>query len=106
MSMSMDTLSPDDAINQMVALRLQRAELDAQIKMLKPTFLKACAALNISQLTHEQALIFRKLTPGQWDYPSHIVDSEQQLKQLKQLFRDTHEPTAGRDISWFIRLTI
>ena len=106
MSMSMDTLSPDDAINQMVALRLQRAELDAQIETLKPTFLKACAALNISQLTHEQALIFRKLTPGQWDYPSHIVEGEQQLKQLKQLFRDTHEPTAGREISWFIRLSI
>lgn len=103
--MNMDTLSPNDAINQMVALRLQRAELEAQIETLKPTFLEACATLDISQLRHEQALISRKLTPGQWDYPDSIIESEQQLKQLKQKFRDTHEPTAGRELSWVIKLT-
>ena len=101
----MDTLSPNDTINQMVALRLQRAELDTQIETLKPTFLEACVTLDLSQIKHEQALISRKLTPGQWDYPSPIVESEQQLKQLKKLFRDTHEPTAGREINWVIKLT-
>ena len=40
----MDTLSPNDALNQMVALRLQHAELEAQIETIKPTFLEACAA--------------------------------------------------------------
>ena len=103
--MNTDTLSPNDAINQMVSLRLQRAELDNQIETLKPTFLEACAALDISQLRHEQALISRKLTPGQWDYPDNIIEGEQQLKQLKQQFRKTHEPTTGREISWSIRLT-
>ena len=53
----------------MVALRLQRAELYDQIEALQPSFLEACAALDIAQLELEQALIFRKLTRGQWDYP-------------------------------------
>jgi len=103
--MNTDSLSPNDAINQMIALRLQRAEIDHQIETLKPTFFEACAALDISQLRHEQALVLRKLTPGQWDYPSPILEQEQQLKQLKQQFRETHEPTTGRELSWSIRLT-
>jgi len=103
--MNQNIADHNEVINQMVALRLQRAELDNQIETLQPSFLKACAALDISQLEHEQALIFRKLTPGRWDYPDHIQEREQQLKQLKQQFRDTHEPTTGREISWIIRLS-
>ena len=103
--MNTKATSPDDIINQMVALRLQRAELDDQIEMLQPAFIEACAALDISQLEHEQALIYRKLTRGQWEYPNHIQESEQQLKRLKQQFRDTHEPTTGREISWIIKLS-
>ena len=103
--MKTDRLSPHDVINQMVALRRQRAELDSQIETLQPSFMEACAALEISQLEHEQALIFRKLTPGQWDYPAHIQEREQQLKKLKQQFRKTHEPTTGREISWAIKLS-
>lgn len=103
--MNTKALSPNDTINQMVSLRLQRAELDNQIETLKPTFLEAYAALDISQLRHEQALISRKLTPGQWDYPDNIIEGEQQLKRLKQQFREAHELTAGREISWSIRLT-
>lgn len=101
----MDIAKHNDTINQMVSLRLQRAELDDQIEALQPSFIEACAALDISQLEHEQALIFRKLTRGQWDYPDHILEREQQLKQIKQQFRDTHEPTTGREISWTIRLS-
>ena len=103
--MNTDTADHGEVINQMVALRLQRAELDNQIEMLQPSFLEACAALDISQLEHEQALIFRKLTRGQWDYPEHIQEQEQQLKKIKQQFRDTHEPTTGREISWAIKLS-
>jgi len=103
--MNMNTTKHNEVINQMVALRLQRAELDNQIETLQPTFIEACAALDISQLEHEQALIFRKLTRGQWDYPNHIQEQEQQLKQIKQRFRDTHEPTTGREISWVVRLS-
>ena len=104
-AMNVNTADHNEVINQMVALRLQRAELDDQIAALQPVFIEACAALDISQLEHEQALIFRKLTRGQWDYPDHIQEQEQQLKQIKQQFRDTHEPTTGRELSWVIRLS-
>jgi hypothetical protein len=67
--MNTDALSPNEVINLMVSLRLQRAELDDQIETLQPSFIEACAALGISQLELEQALIFRQLTRGQWDYP-------------------------------------
>ena len=102
--MNTDSLSPNNVINQMIALRLQRAAIDHQIDTLKPTFFEACATLDISQLRHEQALVSRQLTPGQWDYPSPILEQEQQLKQLKQQFRETHEPATGRELSWSIRL--
>lgn len=102
--MSTDISSPNDAIDQMISLRLQRAELDRQIDTLKPKFLEACADLNISQLRHEQALISRRLAPGKWDYPSHILEHEKQLKRLKQQFQETHEPAAGREVSWAIKL--
>lgn len=72
--MNTERLSPHDVINQMVALRRQRAELNLQIETLQPSFIQACAALEISQLKHEQALIFPKLTPGQWDYSEHIQE--------------------------------
>ena len=57
----MNTNSTDhnETISQMVALRLQRAELYDQIEALQPSFLEACAALDIAQLELEQALIFR-----------------------------------------------
>lgn len=103
--MKTDRLSPHDVIDQMVALRLQRAELNNQIEALQPSFIEACTALDISQLEHEQALIFRKLTPGKWDYPEHIQEHEQKLKKLKQQFRKTHEPTTGREVGWVIRLS-
>ena len=45
--MNTDMSSPNDIINQMVALRLQRAELDNQINTLKPSFFQACATLDI-----------------------------------------------------------
>jgi len=102
--MSTDTASSDNVINQMVALRVQRAKLDHQINSLKPLFFKACAAQDKSRFEHEQATISRRLTPGKWDYPERIVEQENRLKQVKQQFQETHEPTTGREVIWSIRL--
>ena len=89
----------------MVALRIQLAQLEAQIDALKPAFFAACATQEMPKLQHEEALIFQKLTPGKWDYPSDIVEQEKRLKQLKHQFQKTHEPVAGREITWSIKLT-
>ena len=102
--MNTDSLHSENVINQMIALRHQLAQLQQQIDALKPAFFDACAAQAITQLRHPHATISRKLTPGKWDYPSHILDHEQHLKQLKQQFQQTHEPSAGREIIWTIRL--
>ena len=68
----MNSNNPSDVIDQMVELRLQRAQIDQQIEALKPTFHQACAALDASQLRHENVLISRKLTPGRWQYSDAI----------------------------------
>lgn len=103
--MNTDILNSNQVIDQIIALRLQCAELEQQIENLKPAFFKACAAQAASQFRHNQALISRRLTPGKWDYPSDIVTQEKQLKQLKQQFQQTHEPVSGREITWAIKLT-
>lgn len=98
-------LDPGNVIHQMITLRLQLAELEQQINSLKPAFFAACAAQDASQFKHEQAVISRRLTPGKWNYSGDILEQEQHLKQLKQRFQQTHEPVAGRDITWSIQLT-
>ncbi len=103
--MTRTTAEPSDVIDQMVALRIQLAQLETQIEALKPAFFDACATQEASQLQRESAVIFRRLTPGQWNYPSDITEQEQRLKQLKQRFQQTHEPVAGREVSWSIKLT-
>jgi hypothetical protein len=102
----MDTTAaqPSDVIDQMVALRQQLAQLESQIEALKPAFFDACTAQEASQFQHQQALIFRRLTPGKWDYPNDIIDQERRLKQLKQQFQQTHEPVGGREVIWSIKL--
>lgn len=101
----MTIVDPSHVIDHMVALRLQLADLEQQIDTLKPAFFAACAAQEVSQFKHKQAVISRKLTPGKWDYPRDILEQEQRLKHLKQAFQQTHEPMAGRDIIGSIRLT-
>ena len=54
---------------------------------------------------HGQAVISRRLTPGKWDYPNHVVEQEEELKKTKRQFQETHEPTAGREVIWSIKLT-
>ena len=102
--MHLDSPTPNDVINQMITLRRQLAQLETQIEALKPAFFDACMAQEASQFQHQQALIFRRLTPGKWDCPSNIIDQERRLKQLKQQFQQTHEPVAGREAIWSIKL--
>jgi len=66
--MTITTAKPSDVIDQMVALRIQLAHLETQIEALKPAFFDACATQAASQLQRESAVIFRRLTPGQWNY--------------------------------------
>ena len=100
----MSSNNPSDVMDQMVGLRLQRAQIDQQIEKLKPAFHQACTALDVPQLRHKHALISRKLTPGQWQYSDAIQDKEKQLKRLKQQFQETHEPVSGREVRWAIKL--
>jgi len=65
---------PRDVIDQMVALRKQFAQLEAQIEALKPAFFDACAAQEVDQFQHQQAVIYRRLTPGRWDYPNDLIE--------------------------------
>jgi len=103
--MNTKATSPDDIINQMVSLRLQQAKLNHQIDTLKPLFFEACATQETSRFEHGQAVISRRLTPGKWDYPNHVVEQEKELKKTKRQSQETHEPTAGREIIWSIKLT-
>jgi hypothetical protein len=102
--MNTDVLNPSEVIDLMIDLRFQSAELEHQINTLKPAFFAACAQYNTIQVKHDRAAIFRKLTPGKWDYPHPILEQEQQLKNLKLDFQKTHEPISGREITWSVRL--
>ena len=97
-------LNPGEIINTMIELRIQLAELEQQIQALKPAFSEACLALNTNNIELEHAIITRKLTPGQWAYSADILEQENWLKQLKNQFKQTHEPISGREVSWAIKL--
>lgn len=101
--MATDILKPTEVIQQMIDLRIQLDELEGQIEALKPAFFEACATQGDNKFEQEGALITRRLTPGRWAYPDHITTQERQLKFLKEKFRQTHEPTAGREIIWSIK---
>jgi hypothetical protein len=102
--MAKKSIASAKIIEEMINLSIQREDLDQQIKDLKPAFLEACAQQDIEQVKYERALVYRKITPGRWTYPDNIVQHQEQLKQLKQDFQDTHEPTDGREISWVIKI--
>ena len=65
---STDLLNPHQAINTMIELRIQLAELEQQILALQPAFFTACLALNTDKIAFERAIITRRLTPGQWTH--------------------------------------
>lgn len=102
--MAMDILKPTEVIQQMINLRIQLAELEDQIEALKPAFFTACATQGDNQFEQEGAIITRRLTPGKWAYPDRITAQEKQLKLLKEEFRQSHEPTTGREIIWSVKL--
>lgn len=103
--MSTPICQSHDVIEQMIQLKVQLAHLTTQINTLKPSFYHACHEQNIAQLQREDALIFRKLSPGRWHYPPHILEQEEKVERLKQDFRDTHEPYTGREVIWAIKLS-
>ena len=90
----------------MIDLRAQMAELEQQIQGLQPAFFAACVALNTDKIALSRAVITRRLTPGQWAYEHDIVEQEDLLKILKRQFQETHEPIAGREVTWAIKLLI
>lgn len=98
--MATDSLTSADVINQMINLRIQLADLEHQINTLKPAFFAACAEQDNNQFELERAIITRRLTPD----PNHITQQEKQLKLLKEEFRQSHEPTTGREIIWSVKL--
>lgn len=103
--MAPDISSLDDPIAHMIRLRLQLAELEAQIEALKPAFYDACASQEATQFEQDGAVISRRLTPGRWKYPEDINEQERTLKQLKKEYQETHEPVGGREVIWAVKLT-
>ena len=99
-----EILSDYQIINQMIELRFQLAQIQQQIKELEPSFSAACAALNTEKITLNNATISRRLTPGKWLYSPEITTLEEEIKHLKRQFQQTHEPIAGREVIWGIKL--
>ncbi|NEQ20342.1 MAG: hypothetical protein F6K28_14065 [Microcoleus sp. SIO2G3] len=99
-------LAPLDIIALMIDLKRQVAELEAHIQTLKPAFFAACLALNTEKIALEQAIVSRRLTPGQWTYSPEIVQQEDLLKQSKYQFQQAHEPISGREVIWVIKLLL
>ena len=103
---STEILDPIEIINTMIDLRIQLSELEEQIAKLQPAFFTACLALNTEKISVPRAIITRRLTPAQWTYPADILQQVDLIKQLKQQFHQTHEPTSGRNITWVIKLLL
>ena len=90
----------------MIELRIQLVQLEQQIQALQPAFFAACLAHDTDKITHDRALITRRLTPGQWAYASNVLEQEALFKHLKQQFQQAHEPTGGREVIWAIKLLL
>jgi chaperonin cofactor prefoldin len=99
-------LSSAKIIDQMIALHTQKKTLEQQIADLEPAFFEACNQQDNDQIDGEQALIYRKITPGRWVYPDNITKLQERLKKLKQQFQDTHEPNHGREVSWVVKIYV
>jgi superfamily I DNA/RNA helicase len=99
-------IEPLNVIHTMIDLRAQVAELDLQIQALQPTFGAACLALNTEKISLERAIISRRLTPGRWAYSNDVVVQEDLFKLLKKQFQQAHEPIAGREVAWTIKLIL
>ena len=103
---STDFLNAADVIESMIELRFQLREIEAQIQALQPAFFAAGLALNLEKITLQRATIAHRLTPARWDYSEPIAEQEAWLKQLKQQFQQSNEPTGGREVTWMVKLLL
>ena len=101
-----EILNPADVLEMMIELRFQLREIEAQIQALQPAFFAACLALNLEKITLQRATIARRLTQARWDYSDSISEQEAWLKQLKQQFQHSNEPTGGREVTWMVKLLL
>jgi hypothetical protein len=106
LSPSIDLLNSTEILNAMIELRIQLREIEEQIQALQPAFFAACLALNLDKIALDRATITRRLTPAQWAYSANVLEQETLFKQLKQQFQQTHEPIAGREVIWAIKLLL
>jgi len=103
---NLDLLSPIEAIELMIDLRIQLAQLEHQLKRLQPVFFSACLALDQAKIERDRAIVTRKFTPAQWTYGADILEQELLIKQLRKQFQQDHEPTGGREMTWMIKLLL
>ena len=101
-----EMLNPADVLEMMIELRFQLREIEEQIQALQPAFFAACLALNLEKTTLQRATIARRLTQARWDYSDSISEQEAWLKQLKQQFQHSNEPTGGREVTWMVKLLL
>ncbi|HEY9910073.1 MAG TPA: hypothetical protein V6D18_20965 [Thermosynechococcaceae cyanobacterium] len=101
-----EILNPADVLEMMIELRFQLREIEEQIQALQPAFFAACLALNLEKTTLQRATIARRLTQARWDYSDSISEQEAWLKQLKQQFQHSNEPTGGREVTWMVKLLL
>jgi hypothetical protein len=99
-------LTATDTIDEFVTLRLQLTELQKRVDALQPAFYAACASFGIDKIQAQQAWITRKLTPGKWEYSPSILSQEDALKKTKLQFQKDHEPIAGREVIWAVKLLL
>jgi hypothetical protein len=102
--MAKKSIASAKIIDQMIALHTQKKMIEQQIEELEPAFFEACNQQDNDKITGEQALVYRKITPGRWVYPNNIIEQQERLKLLKQEFQDTHEPNHGREVSWVVKI--
>jgi hypothetical protein len=98
--------TPEQIIDRMIALRIEQNKITQKINTLQAQFFEACHAQNTDQIQHDQALIYKRITPGKWTYSSDILAIEEELKAKRKEFQQSHEPTAGREETWGIRLLL
>jgi len=102
--MTTESFDANEIIQQMIQLHIQRKHIKEQIEALNPLFYEACETQNSDRFQLEQASIYRHVSKGYWTYPNDIVEAEERLKQLKEDFKKTHEPSSGRNNGWALRL--
>ena len=103
-SSDLDLLTPTDIIERMIDLRLQMAQLEQQLKTLKPAFFAAYLTFDSDTIELERATIKHRLTPGKWSYDPEITEQERLIKALKQQFQKDHDPISGRELIWIVKL--